>query len=607
MDLTREEEAILNGEEGEGKQKAMELVTALGKIYGADDLIDITSAHLSGASYKTIDDGGLKYLEDMAAGGAKVSVPSTLNPVGMDRERWAEMHITPEFAEKQLRIIDLYGQMGIRTTCSCTPYTGANVPSLGDHVAWAESSALSFVNSYIGARTNREGGPGALAAAILGKTANYGLHLDEKRRPTVVIDADIVYNPYDSLYHMYYKREGASGTARGIYEATSDKLVGGTWKEVMHVTNEWAEQVEGSSTVRRINEDVYNLYYMRYSGGSAYKYCETDHLGLNVSRSANVEGTGAFQHGSVMTVTEEEYLMLQAWSDLRLYMERVQDLKAETGMDRFDEALRQAEEALALTSVPELATALPAAYEALKAAMYAYKESLCNGAGEGESVDFTFLLVNPSFTDGSKGWKGTAFTNAASGIAEFYDKTFDTYQVLEDMPAGTYRLQAQGFYRYGGKDEAHQSHLDGSEQLLAGLYLNEGWKPFMSLFDESADYTFQPYTYPDNIGGASAAFNSDKEYEGNEVTYELKERGDLRVGISKDEYRQYDWNAFDNFKFFYVAKPTAIREVEASDSGRVDVYTVSGVKVRSAVTPHEAVDGLPRGIYIVGRKKVVVD
>ena len=191
MDLTREEEAILNGEEGEGRQKAMELVTALGKIYGADSLIDITSAHLSGASYKTIGDGGLKYLEDLVGGGATVSVPSTLNPVGMDRDRWREMHISEEFAEKQLRIIDLYGQMGIKKTCSCTPYVGPNVPSMGDHVAWAESSALSFVNSYIGARTNREGGPGALAAAILGKTANYGLHLDEKRVPTVVIDADI--------------------------------------------------------------------------------------------------------------------------------------------------------------------------------------------------------------------------------------------------------------------------------------------------------------------------------------------------------------------------------------------------------------------------------
>lgn len=191
MDLTREEQAILDGEEGEGRQKAMELVTALGKIYGADGLVDITSAHLSGASYKTIGDGGLKYLEDMAAGGAKVSVPSTLNPVGMDLGRWREMHITPEFAEKQTRIVDLYGEMGVSKTCSCTPYTGANVPKFGDHVAWAESSALSFVNSYIGARTNREGGPGALAAAILGKTADYGLHLDSKRRPTVVIDADI--------------------------------------------------------------------------------------------------------------------------------------------------------------------------------------------------------------------------------------------------------------------------------------------------------------------------------------------------------------------------------------------------------------------------------
>lgn len=191
MDLTREEQRILDGEEGESRQKAMELVTALGKIYGAEDLIDITSAHLSGASYKTIGDGGLKYLEDMAAGGAKVCVPSTLNPVGMDRDRWKEMHVTPEFAEKQIRIIDLYGQMGVKKTCSCTPYTGANVPSYGDHVAWAESSALSFVNSYIGARTNREGGPGALAAAIIGKTANYGLHLDENRKATVVIDADI--------------------------------------------------------------------------------------------------------------------------------------------------------------------------------------------------------------------------------------------------------------------------------------------------------------------------------------------------------------------------------------------------------------------------------
>jgi predicted aconitase len=190
MRLTREEESILAGESGDGRRKAMELIVALGRIYGAERLVPISSAHLSGASYKTIGDGGLKYLSDLAASGSKVSVPSTLNPVGMDRDRWREMRISEGFAEKQLEIIDLYGRMGVRTTCSCTPYLGANVPRFGDHVAWAESSALSFVNSFIGARTNREGGPGALAAAIVGRTASYGLHLDENRRPTVVVEAE---------------------------------------------------------------------------------------------------------------------------------------------------------------------------------------------------------------------------------------------------------------------------------------------------------------------------------------------------------------------------------------------------------------------------------
>ncbi len=191
MDLTKEEQSILDGESGESAQKAMELVTALGKIYGAENLVNISSAHLSGASYKTIGEGGLLYLEDMVKGNIKVSVPSTLNPVGMDRKRWKDMHISEDFAKKQIHIIELYEKMGVKSTCSCTPYLGANVPKKDDHVAWAESSALSFVNSYIGARTNREGGPSALAAAIIGKTANYGLHIKKNRAPTVVIDAQI--------------------------------------------------------------------------------------------------------------------------------------------------------------------------------------------------------------------------------------------------------------------------------------------------------------------------------------------------------------------------------------------------------------------------------
>jgi predicted aconitase len=187
MHLSREEENILAGEGGEGKRKALELLVAIGEIYDAKSLVPITSAHLSGVSYKTIGDGGLEFIEHLSRD-AKVVVPTTLNPAGMDRERWREMGVEDRFAEKQTKIIDAYAALGVTTGCTCTPYITGNSPSKGDHIAWAESSALSYANSVLDARTNREGGPGALAAAIIGKTPEYGLHLDENRTATVIID-----------------------------------------------------------------------------------------------------------------------------------------------------------------------------------------------------------------------------------------------------------------------------------------------------------------------------------------------------------------------------------------------------------------------------------
>jgi len=210
MQLTLEEEAMLAGEHGLGKRKAMELLVALGAIYGADRLIPITSAHLSGVSYKTIGEGGIEFLEEMAKD-SKVMVRTTLNPMGMDAERWREMGVTEHFAQRQLHIIDLYRQMGVEVNCTCTPYLLSNRPKVGDHIAWAESSALSFANSVLGARTNREGGPGALAAAIIGRTPNYGLHLDENRRPTHIIkvDEDIIKEEWSLVGHAVGRKLGA--------------------------------------------------------------------------------------------------------------------------------------------------------------------------------------------------------------------------------------------------------------------------------------------------------------------------------------------------------------------------------------------------------------
>jgi predicted aconitase len=187
MRLTDEEQAMLAGEFGPGVQKAMEILTALGTIYGAEDLVPVTSVQVAGVSYKNLGDAGLEFLIEWAAQGGRVRVLTTLNPAGLDLERWQELGFNADFANRQARVIRAFAAMGIRTTCTCTPYFVGNLPAQGDHIAWAESSAVSFANSVLGVRTNREGGPSALAAAITGRTARYGLHLTENRRAELVV------------------------------------------------------------------------------------------------------------------------------------------------------------------------------------------------------------------------------------------------------------------------------------------------------------------------------------------------------------------------------------------------------------------------------------
>jgi len=186
MYLSNEQEAILRGEEGWAKKKCLEIIVGLGEIYGADRLIPVTSTQISGVSYKTLGEFGLQWVESLAP--SKVVVPSTLNPAGMDLSLWREMGVPEEFATNQMRVIKAYEKLGIITLCSCTPYLAGMAPRFGEHIAWSESSAVCFANSYLGARTNREGGPSALASAITGLTANYGLHLEENRKPTVVVN-----------------------------------------------------------------------------------------------------------------------------------------------------------------------------------------------------------------------------------------------------------------------------------------------------------------------------------------------------------------------------------------------------------------------------------
>jgi hypothetical protein len=196
MALTAEERAMLEGDRGPGVRQAMEIVLALGRIYDAQRLVPVSSVQVAGVSYRNLGEAGLAFLREWADQGARSSVLATLNPAGIDLEAWRELGFSEDFAQRQMAVVEAYQALGVLPTCTCTPYLVGNVPRVGEHVAWAESSAVSYANSVLGVRTNREGGPSALAAAITGRTAAYGLHLDGNRRASLRVE---VRCPIDSL------------------------------------------------------------------------------------------------------------------------------------------------------------------------------------------------------------------------------------------------------------------------------------------------------------------------------------------------------------------------------------------------------------------------
>ncbi len=187
MFITKKEERILDGEEGEARRLSMKLLVAIGDAYEAKRMIRVRSAQISGVSYKTIGEPGLEFLKEFSSRGALATVRAMLNPAGMDLTRWRELGVPEEFAQKQLEIMRCFRNMKIQPTCTCIPYSAEGASLRGQHVAWAESSAVVFANSVLGAYTNREGGPTALASAILGKSPLYGMHLDEQRTPTHLV------------------------------------------------------------------------------------------------------------------------------------------------------------------------------------------------------------------------------------------------------------------------------------------------------------------------------------------------------------------------------------------------------------------------------------
>lgn len=153
-------------------------------------LVRISRAHISGVSYLNIGEAGVQLLKDLSEGGMKVKVRTTLNPGFVELSREGEKSCDPATFKKQNEIASCFMKIGVLPTFSCTPYLEGNVPERGEHLAWAESSAVLYSNSVIGAWTNKESGLGALAAALIGYTSRTGVHVPSGRIPRLLIEYD---------------------------------------------------------------------------------------------------------------------------------------------------------------------------------------------------------------------------------------------------------------------------------------------------------------------------------------------------------------------------------------------------------------------------------
>jgi cis-L-3-hydroxyproline dehydratase len=186
LNLTDYESSMLAGEHGEATRLAMRILVRMAPLFGARSLMPITRAHIDGCIYE--GDAGLEFAERLAANEGRVAVPTSLNVISLDRARWRAHGLSAEFANKAGRLAQAYLSMGAKPSFTCAPYQSEDKPVFGEQIAWAESNAVAFANSVIGARTNRYGDYLDTSCALAGRVPAAGLHLDENRFAKIQID-----------------------------------------------------------------------------------------------------------------------------------------------------------------------------------------------------------------------------------------------------------------------------------------------------------------------------------------------------------------------------------------------------------------------------------
>ena len=214
MNLSQEEKAMSKGELGEAAKWAINHQIEVGNFFDAEDFVSVSNVHMM-VDPESIGVAGVKFFENLVKMNAKVRVPMITDPRGVDLDYYRPLGQTEEMANIERRTIKACSSMGILMTNTCVNYQTIMAPLYGEHLAYGDTGVVIYSNSVCGARSNFEGGPSALAAGLTGRTPRYGLHLDEKRKPTKIFT--IKYEPNEL-------------TDWGLIGALIGKMCGSYWE-----------------------------------------------------------------------------------------------------------------------------------------------------------------------------------------------------------------------------------------------------------------------------------------------------------------------------------------------------------------------------------------
>ena len=155
MQISIEDQRMLDGHAGAGAAMAMRIVSEMGRILGAQKLIPVSSAHIDSCLYH--GESGVEFAERLVADGGRVRVPSSLNVGALDLLHPGKIRLADADRDLAKRLMNAYVALGCIPTWTCAPYQAGYRPKQGENIAWAESNAVVFANSVLGARTNRYG------------------------------------------------------------------------------------------------------------------------------------------------------------------------------------------------------------------------------------------------------------------------------------------------------------------------------------------------------------------------------------------------------------------------------------------------------------------